>query len=184
MFNYLLECIESHHGGYDIVDTIIEASNVQNQGSYANGGLYEDVDFIKMIATASKVLHVPTSELLQFCGRQIFPSLYKRLLSIYDQNSYQAHSIQNAFDFIAELENIHYKEVVKLYPDSIFPHFDIIKRDNSMIEVVYHSQRNLPFFAKGLLEGCVAYFDEALTIDMQDGLKKGSTHFIIRKEPA
>ena len=70
------------------------------------------------------------------------------------------------------LNNIHYKEVVKLYPDSIFPHFDVIKRENSMIEVVYHSERNLPYLAKGMLEGCIEYFNEALTVEMQDDAKK------------
>ncbi len=181
MFNYLLECIESHHS-YDIVDTIIEASDVQNQGSYADGGMYEDTDFIKLIVTASKTLQVSDSELMQICGKQIFPPLYKRLLSIYDKNAYKTDTINNAFDFIVMLEAIHYKEVVKLYPDSIFPHFDVIRRDDFLLEIVYRSQRNLPFLAKGMLEGCIEYFDEALTIEMKDGSKKETTHFIIRKE--
>lgn len=181
MFNYLLECIEYHHN-YEIVDTIIEASNLKNQGSYADGGIYKDTDFIKLIITASKTLQISNSDLLQLCGKQIFLPLYNRFLTIYNQNSYQTKSIKNAFDFISMLEEIHYKEIVKLYPDSIFPHFEVIHHDNSMIEIVYHSERNLSFLAKGLINGCIEYFDEALTLEMENGLKKGSTHFIIKKE--
>ncbi len=183
MFNHLLECIESHHS-YDIVDSIIDASDVQDQGSYADGGMYEDVDFIKLIAASSKTLRVSESELLRFCGRQIFPFLYKRLLTIYDQSTYSTDSIKNAFDLISILETIHYKEVVKLYPDSIFPHFDVIDRDHSKLEILYRSSRNLSFLAKGMLEGCIEYFNEALTVEMQHKSINEGTLFIIRKEQA
>ena len=183
MFNYLLEYVESY-SSYAVVDTILDASNLENKGSYTDGGMYKDADFTNLIETTSKTLEVPVSHLLLSCGKYIFPLLYQKLLTIYNESSYNYGSINTAFDFIGMLEEIHYKEVVKLYPDSIFPHFEVIKRDNSMMEVVYHSQRNLPFLAKGMLEGCIEYFDKALTIEMQDGSKKGSTHFIIRKEQA
>ena len=90
IFNYLLECIEYHHG-YEMVDTILESSGIQNQGSFANGGMYEDEDFIKLVKTTSKILKVSDSELLNLCGKHIFPHLYKRLLTIYDQHSHRTN---------------------------------------------------------------------------------------------
>lgn len=181
MFNYLLEYIRSQYE-YDVVDAIIEASEVENNGSYANGGMYRDADFIKLIATASETLQVSTLQLLESFGKQTFKPIYEKLMTIYDHDAYKQNTISNAFDFIVMLDTIHYKEVVKLYPDSIFPHFDIINRNDSTLEVLYRSQRHLPYIAKGLLEGCVEYFNEALTVEIQDNSKEKGTHFIIRKE--
>ncbi len=181
MFNYLLEYIESWHG-YGVVDTIIEASSVENDGAYANGGMYRDVDFIKLIATTSETLKVPILHLLESFGKQTFKPLYKKFMTIYDHDIYKQNTISSAFDFIVMLNTIHYKEVTKLYPDSIFPHFDIINRNDSTLEVLYRSQRHLPFLAKGLLEGCIDYFDEVLIVEILDDSKEKGTHFIIRKE--
>lgn len=181
MFNYLLEYIETQHG-YGIVDAIIESSEVENNGSYADGGMYRDEDFIKLIATASETIKVPILQLLESFGKQTFNPLYKKFMTIYDHDAYKQNTISNAFDFIVMLNTIHYKEVVKLYPDSIFPHFDIINRNDSTLEVLYLSQRHLPFLAKGLIEGCIEYFDELLTVEIQNDSKEKGTHFIIRKE--
>jgi hypothetical protein len=181
MFNYLLKYIESYYS-YALVDTILETSTIETENAFADGGMYEDGDFIKLIETASKTLQVPMPQLLLSYGRYIFPPLYEKFLTIYGKNTGKYSSINTAFDFIDILKEIHYKEVVKLYPDSIFPHFEVLKHDNTMMEINYHSERNLPFLAKGLLEGCIEYFDETLTIEMKDDSKEGSTHFIIRKE--
>lgn len=181
IFNYLLQYIEFHYG-YDVVDKIIELSNVTNNGSYTDSGMYEDREFMQLLTIASETLKVPIPQLLESCGKEIFKPLYKKLVTIYDQDLYKHNTINNTFDFIGLLEDIHYKEVVKLYPDSIFPHFNVIKRDHSLLEVVYHSQRHLPFLAKGMLEGCIEYFNEALIVEMKDDSSKKSTHFIIRKE--
>ena len=181
MFNCLLDYIESHYN-YALVDTILEASDIESERGYADGGMYEDVHFIQLIETASITLQLPLHQLLQSCGKESFSPLYQKLLTIYNKNNNKYDSIKTAFDFMSMLEEIHYNEVVKLYPDSLFPHFEVINRDNSTMEILYNSKRNLPFLAKGLLEGCIEYFDEALTIEMQDDSKKGTTHFIIKEE--
>ncbi|MCW8821365.1 MAG: heme NO-binding domain-containing protein [Sulfurovum sp.] len=183
MFNYLLEYIESRHG-YGVVDAIIEESELDNDGSYADGGMYKDADFIKLIATTSETLKIPTIQFLESFGKQTFSPLYKKFMTIYDHDVYKQNTISSAFDFIVMLNTIHYKEVTKLYPDSIFPHFDIINRNDSTLEVIYRSKRHLPFLAKGLLEGCIAYFDEVLIVEIQNDSKEKNTHFIIRKERA
>lgn len=183
MFNYLLKCIESNYG-YGMVDTIIETSDIRNNGSYTDGGLYDDADFMKLIAAASKTLHIPDSQFMESFGKQTFKPIYEKLMTIYDHDTYKQNTIANAFDFIVMLDTIHYKEVVKLYPQSIFPYFDIVHRNDSTLEILYRSQRHLPYIAKGLLEGCAEYFNEALTIEIKNDSTQEGTHFIIQKEQA
>ena len=178
MFNYFLKYIESYYN-YTLVDTILEASAIESKSGFADGGMYKDEDFINLIETASTTLQVPLSQLLESCGKEIFSPLYQKYLTIYNKKT---DKFSSAFDFITLLEEIHYKEVVKLYPESIFPHFEVISRNGSMIEIAYHSERNLPFFAKGLLQGCIEHFNEALTIEIQYNSQQTSTHFIIQKE--
>ena len=180
MFNYLLEYIENQYD-YGTVNTIIEASGIEDDGSYADGGMYRDADFIKLVETTSETLKVPTLQLLESLGKQNFKSLYEKFMTIYDHNAYKQNTVACAFDFVVMLNTIHYKEVVKLYPDSIFPYFDVISRNDSTLEILYRSTRHLTYLAKGMLEGCIEYFNEALTVEILDDSKEKGTHFIIQK---
>ncbi|MBT8347983.1 MAG: hypothetical protein HKP62_00875 [Sulfurovum sp.] len=180
MFNYLLSYIDETYG-YDMVDTVISKSNVSNDGAYSNAGLYEDKEFIELIKTASTLLEISLTQIQVSCGKYSFGHIYEKLITLYDQDIYKHTRFSNAFEFISMLEVIHYKEVVKLYPDSDFPHFDIITYDESMIEICYRSPRVLPYLAKGFLEGCITYFGESLSIQMRDVSTNDGTHFIIQK---
>lgn len=181
MFNYLLSCIEKHYG-YEIVDNIIIRSKVINDGAYANGKLYNDEEFVTLIKTASNILNMSPSEMQVRCGKDIFKDIFEKLVTLYDPHTHKYNKFTNAFDFISKLEIIHFKEVAKLYPDSEFPHFDVISHDDIKIEIRYRSKRNLPYLAKGFLEGCIVYFDEPLSLQMVEDENSNGTRFIIEKE--
>lgn len=181
MFNYLLKYIEDHYG-YDTVDEIITQSGTSSDGAYANAKLYDDDELMKLIQTTSNILDIPVPEILVSCGKDTFKDIFEKLVTLYDSNTHKYNKFENVFDFISKLEIIHYKEVAKLYPDSEFPHFDVISHDDNKIEIRYRSKRNLPSLARGFLEGCIVYFDEQLSLDMYDHSDNQGTRFIIQKE--
>ncbi|MBC8237275.1 MAG: heme NO-binding domain-containing protein [Helicobacteraceae bacterium] len=180
MFNYLLEFIEEDFG-YGVVDSVIGASGVGNDGSYADGGLYADEDLLSLMSAAASVLNISTNELQVLFGHRTFRPIYEKLITIYENNVYKQNKINSAFDFIVMLDTIHYKEVVKLYPESIFPYFTLLNRTETELEFMYCSKRNLPYLAKGLLMGCAEYFKERLLIEMKEQTNEEETYFIIKK---
>lgn len=180
MFNYLLNYLEFTYD-YAVVDEAIENSGLSNDGSYADGGVYPDEDLVHMIAYASKKLLLEPEIFLERFGEWLFNPLFVKLNSIYDRNAYRQSTIRNAFDFLVMLDTIHYKEVVKLYPDSIFPHFDVIDRHDNELQIEYRSKRKLHHLAKGMLMGCGIYFNETFRIEMQPSDADGAVKFTITR---
>lgn len=180
MFNYFLSYIDDNYG-YEIVDKIITQSAVPNDGAYANAQLYDDSEFLKLMKMTSDILEIEPSQIQFDCGKYTFKDIYEKLTTLYDQDTHKHNSFTDAFDFISQLEIIHYKEVAKLYPDSDFPHFDVVSRNENMMDIRYRSKRHLPFLAKGFLEGCITYFKEPLSLNMQDESNSEATRFIIQK---
>lgn len=180
MFNYLLEYLEETHS-YALVDNLIESSALRNDGSYADGGLYPDEELLRLVDTASNKLKVKPDSFLEEWGEWIFSPIFDKLNRIYENEAYRQSMIQNAFDFIVMLNAIHYKEVAKLYPDSKFPHFKILKRCENELQLEYRSDRKLHHLAKGMLVGCGKYFKETFRIHMVSSPTDSAVIFTITK---
>ena len=180
MFNYLLTYIEDAYD-YPFLDEMIEGSALLNDGSFADGGLYPDEELIRFIGIVSEKLDIRLEDFLGQFGEWLFNPLFLKLKTIYNLDSYRQSTIKNSFDFIAMLNTIHYKEVVKLYPDSDFPHFDVLSRSDNELLIEYRSQRKLHHLAKGMLIGCGTYFNERLNIEMEPSEDNESMKFTIRK---
>ena len=69
---------------------------------------------------------------------------------------------------------MHYSEVVKLYPDGQFPHFELSIVSPHVMTVVYRSSRHLGDLAEGLLQGVAEHFGEAISIHRQDLAEDGT----------
>lgn len=180
MFNYLLDYLEETYG-YALVDDLIESAALPNDGSYADGGLYPDEELIGLVASASAKLKVKPDFFLEQWGEWIFSPIFDKLNRIYHSGAYRQSTVENAFDFIVMLNTIHYKEVVKLYPDSKFPHFDILKRSENELQIEYRSDRKLHHLAKGMLIGCGKYFKEIFRIQANPSLTDSAVIFTITK---
>ncbi len=180
IFNYLLEFIEETHG-YPFVDDLIESTALLNDGSFVDGGLYPDKEFMRFIVNTSEKMQTKQATFLEQFGEWVFLPMYAKLNTVYDVNAYHQSTIQSAFDFIAMLNTIHYKEIVKLYPDSDFPHFNVLKRSEDELFIEYSSRRKLHHLANGLLAGCAKYFNEKLHIDMHISKTGSTVDFTITK---
>lgn len=179
IFNSLLDYIESERG-YSCVDKLIGVTG--GSGVYADGGMYDDQELIQIINVAAAFFEVSIDEFEEQFGFYAFKPLYKKLLTIYDFNSYKQEVIVSSFDFIVMLNEIHCREVNKLYPDSAFPHFDVLKQSDKALNILYSSERHLPYVAKGLFLGCGNYFEENLSVEMKERDSDGATTFIIRRD--
>jgi hypothetical protein len=59
-------------------------------------------------------------------------------------------------------------EVRKLYSDAELPSFDHEEQDDGSMVLIYRSRRALADFAEGLLQSCIAHFNEPMQINRKD----------------
>jgi len=155
IFREFMELVEEKFG-LEILDTIIEESNLESGGAYTSVGTYSHFEIVELVTNLSKKVNISITELLFLYGNHFFnvavdsyPVFFK------DQN--------DAFDFLESLDNYIHPEVLKLYPDAELPRFESI-REKNMLTLTYYSERKMSDFAHGLISATINHFDENIII--------------------
>lgn len=175
VFRMLFDMIEDQFG-YEMVDRVIQKSNLESKGVYTSVGTYPFSELVAISEGISKQIHLPVSKLHYTFGKYafgVFANRYKSLITGYD----------NVFDFLHHVEDTIHVEVLKLYPEAELPQFQSRRINASEMELVYSSSRKMADFAEGLLEGCFEHFDAQMSITVEL-LKsdKSNVRFIIRAQ--
>ena len=145
----------------ETADAIIEASKLPTGGSYTSIGTYPHEEMLTLVQQLSHRVDIAVSDLLKHFGRHLF----KRFTVIHPEYV-TTHS--SAFDLLSLLDDHVHVEVRKLYRDAELPSFEHERLANDKMLFVYRSRRSLADFAEGLIEGCVAHFEEPMQIDRID----------------
>jgi len=175
IFNVFLDLVEKENG-YELVDTIIENSNLKSKGIYTSVGTYPHEELFYLINQLSLKTGISVPEILKKFGKyafSIFTKTYTDLIAKYN----------NIYDFLERLEDTIHVEVLKLYPEAELPSFSIIKNDANEMILNYQSERKLADLAEGLLIGCLEYFKTTASLQTELVKKdKSNVTFIIRKQ--
>ncbi len=166
VFTNFLEMVEQKFG-YDLVDKLIEASNLPSQGIYTAVGTYAHQEIVTLVVNLSALTQISVEDLLKTFGRYMFPVLANTY-------SHFLKDVHSAFDLICSIENYIHVEVHKLYPDAELPHFDVHKPSAESLVLDYHSDRSMGAFALGLLEECLAFYHENASVSMHYLNESGS----------
>ncbi|MFY7909484.1 MAG: heme NO-binding domain-containing protein [Emticicia sp.] len=174
VFTEFIEMVESKFG-YEIMDDIIESSDLPSGGSYTAVGTYDHSEMVKLVIGLSDRTNIPIDQLLKAYGKHLFgifmagyPHFFK--------------DIDNSFDFFEQIDKYIHVEVKKLYPDAELPKFDTLRIDNNTFEMHYKSDRKMADLADGLIEAAIEHFQEPATIEMQNVSEDRSiVKFTIRK---
>lgn len=174
VFTEFLEMVEEKFG-YDVVDQIIEESELASGGAYTAVGTYSHAEMVQLITGLSQKTNKDIPSLLKAFGLYFFDILEKN----YPQFLERA---MGAFDFLESIENYIHVEVKKLYPDAELPTFNTkLVADNSL-EMIYTSERAMADFAEGLMERAIAYYGEEVTIARKNLSEDGKrVQFIVTK---
>lgn len=175
IFNVFLELVEQEHG-YEVVDSIIEKSDMESKGIYTSVGTYPHQELFSLINQLN--IHTGTSVpdiLIQF-GKfafSVFAKKYPELITKYS----------NMYSFLERLEDTIHVEVLKLYPEAELPRFLILKNDNTEMIMQYQSVRKMAKLAEGLLCGCMEHFKTKAELKINSVNDDGSNvMFIISKK--
>lgn len=156
VFTSFLEMVEDAHG-LDMVDTLIEKSELPSGGSYTAVGTYDHTEIVNLVVTLSGETGIEVPLLLQGFGKHLFGIL----ISSYPQFGEDASS---SLELLESIENYIHVEVRKLYPDAELPRFECSRPGPRQLQMIYESSRHFEDLCEGLIRGAVEHYQETATI--------------------
>lgn len=165
VFTEFFELIEELHD-YEMVDRVIQESNVESGGNYTSIGSYDFQEMVKLLITYSNISGNSIDEALRLFGHKLlktFRSGYAAFFEPYD----------NARDFLKTVDNYIHVEVYKLYPDAELPSIRVEDVDEDSFRLIYSSSRALGHLALGLIEATFELYKEEYSIDTESTSEKG-----------
>lgn len=174
VFTEFLEMVEKEFE-YEMVDLIIEDSDLPSGGVYTSIGTYEFNEMVQLITNLSKRTKIGVPTLMNSYGKYLFHTFEKNYTPFFEKET-------DAFDFLESIENHIHVEVKKLYPDAQLPTFDSNRVGDKTLELVYKSERKMSDFAEGLIFKTLVYYNTEASIDKEFIEADGSVvKFIITK---
>ena len=170
VFTEFLDLVEDKFSA-DMVDTIIEASDLPSKGAYTSLGTYDHHEMMQLVTHLSNETKIPVAELIRTFGEHLFTRFYADYPQFFD-------GISHAFDFLKNLEDYIHVEVRKLYQDAELPKFEYETPSPQCLIMTYSSSRPFGDLAEGLIRGCIHHFGEPIALDRQD--QKDDQKTIIR----
>ncbi len=156
VFTEFFELVETAFGD-DVLDEIIDESNIDSGGVYTSVGNYDYQELVALVVALSDKVDVAVPDLIETYGKHLFGRFFTLYPSFFD-------NVSSTFDFLERIDDHIHVEVRKLHPDAELPKFDIESHGNRMT-MNYSSSRPFGYFAKGLITGCIDHFGEQITID-------------------
>ena len=162
----------------DTADAIITAAQLQTNGAYTTVGTYATQEMTALVTQLSRISGMPVPALLNAFGNYIF-----QRFSVIHAAYVSPHT--TVFDLLSLLDNHIHVEVRKLYSDAELPSFTYEMLSPNCMLFIYRSKYMLADFAEGMLQGCIAHFNEQIHIDRQDQADTEGAHtrFTLTRQP-
>lgn len=174
VFTEFLDMVEAEFG-YDIVDKIIENSNLTSKGIYTSVGTYSHGEIVSLLTNLSEEVSVEAEILLKAFGKYLFDAFLSSYPHFFSQ-------VDNVVDFLKSIDDHIHVEVLKLYPDATLPTFNCITKEDGSLEMTYKSERRMAALAEGLIEKSIAHYQESYQVRSIKVNEDGSVvKFIVSK---
>lgn len=166
VFTEFLDLVEEKFG-LEIVDEIIEKSDLESKGAYTTVGTYKYVEMVALLSNLSALTKINVNDLLKIYGLHFFDVLVKNYGSIL--NMYKS-----PLELLSSIEAHIHVEVRKLYPDAELPTFEIIEQTSNGLILMYYSSRCMYAFAHGLIEKTFEHYNQKAEVTFELLEKNGS----------
>lgn len=160
VFTEFIEMVEERYSP-EVADAMISASTLDSAGAYTSVGTYDHKEMVQLVTQLSGLTGTDASLLLKTYGQHLFnrfkvgfPDFFK--------------GIDSAFEMMKTIDNHIHVEVRKLYPDAELPAFEYAEPNERQLILKYSSPRGFVDFAEGLMQGCIDYFGEPISLERRD----------------
>lgn len=147
------------------LDTLLQSDEYPNKGGFSALGNYKSSYMLSLINNSTYLFKCSRDEILRQFGKFSYGYLHERLKKMYLNDSVILN-FNNPYDFLENLNTLHFEELQKIYPKAKFPEFHINRLSSEHIILKYASFRNLPYLSYGLIEGCIEYYKYNSTVTM------------------
>lgn len=176
VFAEFLDLVEDKFG-LEMVDTIINQSNLESKGAYTSVGTYAFSEMLQLLQNLSSNTKISIDDLLLTYGEHFFQVLerdYSPMLASY----------KDPIEMLASIENHIHVEVRKIYPDAELPTFEVLEKTKTKLIMVYKSSRAMYNFGLGLMNKTFEHFNKVAEIIVEK-LKEDGTEvkFLITQKP-
>ena len=166
VFTEFLDMVDTTYSP-EVVDDIIEASDLPSAGAYTSVGTYPSTDMTALVVALSERVHTEVPDLMRAYGQHLFG----RFHALYPEFFVGATDV---LDFLEGIEAVIHSEVRKLYPDAELPQFIVERPSPDALVLDYSSPRGLADLADGLLRGALATFDSTAVVTRVDAADDAS----------
>jgi hypothetical protein len=147
--------------GENMMDTIIEQSELPSKGIYTAVGTYDHTEILQLVTALSSETNIEVPKLALAFGQHLYTYFHSHYQEFFQMGS-------TAFEFLQSVEEHIHVEVKKLYPDAELPRFDCRIIDESQFEMVYRSTRPFADVAEGLIRACIHNYNESITVQREN----------------
>jgi len=145
----------------DMVDDIIDDSDLESEGVYTAVGTYSHTEIVKLVVSLSKRTEIEVEELIRIFGHHLFGRFSVLYPHFFPED-------MEVFKFLESVEHYIHVEVRKLYPDASLPTFTTEHESEKVLIMTYSSPHPFSTLAQGLLRGCIDYFKADADVTMKD----------------
>ncbi|WP_299260245.1 heme NO-binding domain-containing protein [uncultured Aquimarina sp.] len=166
VFTEFLELVEDKFG-LDVVEEIIEKSELPSGGAYTAVGTYDFAEMLSLLKNLSEKTSVSIDDLLLTYAEHFFSVLagsYPGLIEKYD----------DPIELLSSIENHIHIEVRKIYPDAELPTFEVLEKTKTSLVLIYKSSRAMYNFGLGLMNKTFEHYNASATIQLEK-LKEDGT---------
>ena len=171
IFVELMNFIELNLGSEGQEEVIMEA-RLPNDAAFTNVGNYPSAYAAALVAAASARTGMAAHDLCQAFGRFLYTQFEKKFPALMQRYA-------TARDLLAHVEHHIHEEVRVIYPDAEPPKVST-REEGSAYYVNYQSHRPFAHIAFGLIEQCIACYNENSTVTWCEGSTPSDATFVIR----
>lgn len=175
VFTELIEMVESTFS-VDTMERVLEASTLPSGGVYTSLGTYSHREVLELVTHLSEEVSVPVADLVYAFGRHLFRQFHAGY-------GHMLAGVDDTFTLLERIEDDIHVEVRKLYVDAQLPSIDAERISPDQLQLTYRSTRPFAMLAQGLIDECIAHFNETIDVEMQD-LSEGagtSAQFVLTR---
>ncbi|MDG2279425.1 MAG: heme NO-binding domain-containing protein, partial [Flavicella sp.] len=138
VFTEFLDLVEEKFG-LEMVDTIIEQSNLDSGGVYTSIGTYSFSEMLSLLQNLSANTSISIDNLLLVYAEHFFSVIeknYPDMLAMY----------KDPIEMLSSIEHHIHVEVKKIYHDAELPTVDVLEKTDTKLVMIYKSSRAMHHF--------------------------------------
>jgi hypothetical protein len=138
-----------------------QADGLAGRAEYSPGGAYDARELLELARRLGEATGLPPDAVLRRFGVALF-AYFARMYPVFFAGA------DSTLGFLGRVETYIHGELLKIYPDAQFPHFDVARPSDDRLELTYRSPRRLADLAEGLIRGCADHFAERIDCARED----------------